>query len=386
MVVQGRTGDDCSPAAAHQGLGPGAPLNGSIEYAVRKDTVAFVVAKDLQNSSACPGHLTSLLIVIEKEEPVLPNWTANHATELMPLQLRLCSPAEPAVRIHSLVAIELEYVPMDPVRPGLCDAVHDGAGELAVLRTEAVGQQAKLGDRIGVGNQPRPHVLGLIHLGAVDQEGVGIFRLTIGRNVARRRVEAGSRAAIVEAAVRIDRGDTSLQGEKINVGTTVEGHGQNLIRFDCGAQLRAGGLNLLRVRLNFDGRSDAAHLKREIEMQLIIYVKVDVFDHPLLETGDRRIQGVAPGRQGKNTVLTGCVSHHCPGVARVHLNHGDVSLGENRTRFVANIARDGSGHVCPQLHSAEKYDHTETCVTETSEFHVKPPQGCCNARLFVLQY
>ena len=43
-------------------------------------TVALVVAKDLQNSSAGPGHLTSLLIVIEKEEPVFPNWTANHTT------------------------------------------------------------------------------------------------------------------------------------------------------------------------------------------------------------------------------------------------------------------------------------------------------------------
>src|SRR5580704_1263011 len=219
---------------------------------------------------------------------------------------------------------------MDFVRPGLCDAVHDGTGELAVFGAEAVGQQAKLGDGIGIGNQARAHVLGLVYFGAVYQEGVGIFRLTIGRNVARRRVQTGSRAAIAEVAVRINRRNSRLQGEKIDVGPPVERHGQNLIRLDGGAQLRAGGLNLLSVRLNFDGRGHAAHSKRKIEMQRIIYVEVDVFDYGLVETSDRCGQVVAPWRQSKNAVLTGRVTRHRPRVVGGRLYDGDGSVRKHR--------------------------------------------------------
>ena len=79
-------------------------------------------------------------------------------------------------------------------------------------------------------------------------------------------------AAIAEVAVRVDRRNARLQGKKIDVGTAVEWHGQNLIRFDGGAQLRAGGLNLLRVRLNFDRLGHATHFQREIEMQRVVHV------------------------------------------------------------------------------------------------------------------
>ncbi len=58
---------------------------------------------------------------------------------------------------------------MEPIGSGLGDRVHDRTGELSVFRTEAVGQEPEFGDGVGVRNQPRAHVLGLIDLGAIYQ-------------------------------------------------------------------------------------------------------------------------------------------------------------------------------------------------------------------------
>ena len=103
---------------------------------------------------------------------------------------------------------------MEAVGSRFSHGVHDGTGKLAVLRVEAVGDQAKLGRRFGVWNQTGAHILGFIDFSAVDQEGIGKLRHTVGGHIARRGVEAGSGRTIVVAAVRILGINPWLKGEQ----------------------------------------------------------------------------------------------------------------------------------------------------------------------------
>ncbi len=284
--------------AALQGCGPGVALNRSIEDVVGEDTVAFVVTENLHHSCAGARYLPRLLKVGEGEQPVLPDRTAQHAAVLMALQLRFGA-VEVVNRIQLLVAVELEESAVEAVGSGLSHCVHDGAGKLAVLGGEAVGDQAKLRDRVGVWNQTGAHILGFIYLRTVHQEGVGTLRHTVGGDIARRVVKTGSGRAIVVAAVRIRRRDPWLKGEQIEVRTAVERHGQNLSRGDRRALDVLAVSTCTAARIDGNGLVHVADLKREIEVQRVVDVEDDVINDSLLEPGIRRSHFVSSGRQSE---------------------------------------------------------------------------------------
>ena len=71
------------------------------------------------------------------------------------------------------------------VGAGLGDRVHDCAADFAVLRIEAVGDQAKLGNGIKIGNEAGAHVFRFVDVAAIHQEHVAALRLTVDRQVAR---------------------------------------------------------------------------------------------------------------------------------------------------------------------------------------------------------
>ncbi len=81
--------------------------------------------------------------------------------------------------IHRVVAQELEYIAVEAVRARLGDGVHHRAAELSVFGIEAVGDKAKLLDRIKIWNQPRAQVAALADIAPVHQKRVRSLALTV---------------------------------------------------------------------------------------------------------------------------------------------------------------------------------------------------------------
>ena len=97
------------------------------------------------------------LIVAEKENLVPANRAAKGAAKLVLIE-GSARGREIIARIEIGVAREFKNVAVKCVGSGLGDDIDLAAAEFAVLRVKIVGQNAKLGDGIEIGNDRRAHV------------------------------------------------------------------------------------------------------------------------------------------------------------------------------------------------------------------------------------
>ena len=122
------------------------------------------------------------LVVAEDEQLVLHDRAAESGAVdmLRPLRFRGVRPVvRPRVRVHAAVAIELEDVAADEVRPRLDDVADHGAGHVPRVRAVIVGLDADLREGVRawlVGDQV---VDRLVHVDAVNRVVVRLFAIAV---------------------------------------------------------------------------------------------------------------------------------------------------------------------------------------------------------------
>jgi hypothetical protein len=94
------------------------------------------------------------LVGAEEERPVQQDRSADRVAELVARERRLLV-VEVVLRVQTVVAVELEHRPVQPVGAGLGRGVDDAAGVMAELRAEAVGQHLELTHRFHAEHVPR---------------------------------------------------------------------------------------------------------------------------------------------------------------------------------------------------------------------------------------
>ena len=372
LVVGGDPSRNRYSAARRKSCGPCIALNGICQQAIRKDSVTLIVTQHIQIPGADAGNSSGLLNVGEEEQFVLHDRTAKNATELMLLQFRL-GWVEVTGRVQALVSVELEQGSMEAVGSGLRHRVHHRAGKLSVLSAEAVGEQAKLGDRIGIRNQARAHIPRFVYLGAVHQESIGIFRLTVGGHIPGRTVETGSGTAIVVAAVRIRRRNAGLKGEQIEIGAAVQRHRQNLRRFDRSAGRRAHGLDLQRVGFDRDDLLRSANYHCQIVTQLVVDLQVDISQCRFAKATCACDDLVMSGRQSQKCVRALAVSRAFALLVGRNLCDRDPRARQNGSGTIANIPLNGSGDVGQQVDGAQQNQHRNAQKKVRTTLHTRPP-------------
>ena len=172
---------------------------------------------------------------------------------------------------------------MEGVRAGLRHRVHYRTRKLPILGTEAVRDQSKLGNRVGIRDHAGAHILRLVHLGAVHQKCIRPLRLPVSGDVASRTIQAGGWRTIVIVAVCIRRSHAGLKRQQIQIRSPVQWHRENLVRLDRRSHRCALSLNLQSVRLNRDCLTYVSDRKNKIERQRVIHIEIDIVKNSSVE-------------------------------------------------------------------------------------------------------
>src|SRR5262249_46398297 len=134
-------------------------------------------------------------------------------------------------RIEIGVAKEFETRAVKAVRPVLGDYGHDTARVVAIFGIETVGEHAEFVDRIQIRDDAGSAVHLFFHVGAVDENTVGVFalaaeRLVAGVEVAGGRYGGGDAGHDDRIAGLGGHGhDAGLKREQVGEASAVEGNG-----------------------------------------------------------------------------------------------------------------------------------------------------------------
>ncbi len=188
-------------------------------------------------------RLPRALIVGKEEQLVAADRPAQCPAKLV-LPVRSARRRKVVPRIEIGVAQKIECAAVESVVAGFCNHADLPAAELPILGVEVARHNAKLGNRIQVGNDRRARIHILFRVAAVHAEVVCGLPLPVDGNragIQRARWIENRRAHILHSA-RPDRGRWSharLQREKIGEAAPIQRHRRHLASADHFAQLRA---------------------------------------------------------------------------------------------------------------------------------------------------
>ena len=149
--------------------------------------------------------------------------------------------AEEIAGVEVVIAQEVEGTAVEGIGPRLGDGIDQAAAVIAEFRVEVIGDDAKLGQRIEVGQDRRSTIVTFLDVAAVDVEAIGHFPVAA--------YGVPSVASVVCAAVR---GDAGLKRQQAEITAAVQRDGRDAVAADDFAHLGAGGLHLQRGRLDAD--------------------------------------------------------------------------------------------------------------------------------------
>ena len=200
-VVQDRKGDRADPG--NRNLVAGKRQVGGRIPDRRGDAREIAAAPRLRcdrDRLGSRGVEARALIVAEEEQFVLRQGPAQRAAVDVLPAFRLGgrrAVVGPGVGVHRAVAVEVEEVALEPVRPRLDDVADDGAGHVAGVGGVVVGLDADLRQRVGAGLVGDEIVDRLVHVDAVDRVVVGLLAVAVHERPAAAEVADRGKAARV---------------------------------------------------------------------------------------------------------------------------------------------------------------------------------------------